>query len=47
MLRPGEDAGEVPQHQDQQSGKNLRERMAAAVSAPDGPVAALEHHDYI
>ena len=47
MLRPDEDAGEVPHHQDQQSGDHLRERLAAAVSAPDGPVAALEHHDYI
>ncbi|XP_061563492.1 putative nuclease HARBI1 [Cololabis saira] len=44
---PGEDAGEPHHHQDQQSGDRIRERMAAAVSAPDGPVAALEHHDYL
>ncbi|XP_049911320.1 putative nuclease HARBI1 [Epinephelus moara] len=46
VLRPDDNVDEPHHHLDQQSGEHIRERLAAAVSAPDGPVAALEDHDY-
>ncbi|KAJ8362309.1 hypothetical protein AAFF_G00384540 [Aldrovandia affinis] len=47
VFRPDDNADEPHLHQDQQRGEQIREHMAAAVSAPDGPVAALEVHDYL
>ncbi|KAJ8387284.1 hypothetical protein AAFF_G00159070 [Aldrovandia affinis] len=47
VFRPDDNADEPHLHQDQQRGEQIREHMAAAVSAPDGLVAALEVHDYL
>ncbi|KAJ8410009.1 hypothetical protein AAFF_G00210500 [Aldrovandia affinis] len=47
VFRPDDNADEPHLHQDQQHGEQIREHMAAAVSAPDGLVAALEVHDYL
>ena len=46
-VRPDDNADEPHFHQEQQSGDRIRERIAAAVSAPDALVAALEGHDYL
>ncbi|CAL8359086.1 unnamed protein product [Arctogadus glacialis] len=45
-VRPDDNATMPHHHQDQQSGDRIRENLAAAVSAPDALVAALEGHDY-
>ncbi|KAJ8406857.1 hypothetical protein AAFF_G00297730 [Aldrovandia affinis] len=47
VFRPDDNADQPHLHQDQQRGEQIREHMAAAVSAPDGLVAALEVHDYL
>ncbi|KAJ8399981.1 hypothetical protein AAFF_G00407110 [Aldrovandia affinis] len=47
VFRPDDNADKPHLHQDQQHGEQIREHMAAAVSAPDGPVVALEVHDYL
>ncbi|KAJ8358141.1 hypothetical protein AAFF_G00030130 [Aldrovandia affinis] len=47
VFRPDDNADQPHLHQDEQRGEQIREHMAAAVSAPDGLVAALEVHDYL
>ncbi|CAL8389367.1 unnamed protein product [Boreogadus saida] len=46
ITRSRQDHGWGHHMEDQQSGDRIRENLAAAVSAPDALVAALEGHDY-